>query len=103
MVLPGVIAVAMPPLVGFGLGAQALGGMLGGALLADAEAPAIARATAASLMPAYLTPSLLPAIEAALEDADPLVRRAALAALEAVDVRTRLGLGSPLLDDPVKG
>jgi len=33
MMLPGVIAVAMPPLVGFVLGAEALGGFLGGALL----------------------------------------------------------------------
>ena len=33
MILPGVIAVAAPPVVGFGLGAEALGGMLGGALL----------------------------------------------------------------------
>lgn len=33
MILPGVIAVAAPPLVGFTLGAEALGGMLSGALL----------------------------------------------------------------------
>lgn len=33
MILPGVIAVAAPPLVGFLLGAEALGGMLGGALI----------------------------------------------------------------------
>ena len=33
MLLPGAIAVATPALVGFGLGAQSLGGMLGGALL----------------------------------------------------------------------
>ena len=33
MLLPGVIAVAVPPVVGFGLGAEALGGCLGGALL----------------------------------------------------------------------
>ncbi len=33
MILPGAIAVAVPPIVGFGLGAHALGGMLGGALL----------------------------------------------------------------------
>jgi K(+)-stimulated pyrophosphate-energized sodium pump len=33
MILPGVIAVGAPVLVGFGLGAAALGGMLGGALL----------------------------------------------------------------------
>jgi K(+)-stimulated pyrophosphate-energized sodium pump len=33
MILPGAIAVAAPVLVGFGLGAASLGGMLGGALL----------------------------------------------------------------------
>ncbi len=33
MILPGVIAVCAPPAVGFLIGAQALGGMLGGALL----------------------------------------------------------------------
>jgi len=33
MILPGVLAVAAPPVVGFSLGAEALGGMLGGALL----------------------------------------------------------------------
>ena len=33
MVLPGVLAVSAPVLVGFGLGAAALGGMLGGALI----------------------------------------------------------------------
>ena len=33
MILPGVIAVAMPGVVGFGLGAMALGGMLAGGLL----------------------------------------------------------------------
>ena len=33
MMLPGVIAVAMPAVVGFGLGAEALGGMLAGGLL----------------------------------------------------------------------
>jgi len=33
MVLPGILAVAAPVLVGFGLGPEALGGMLGGALV----------------------------------------------------------------------
>jgi K(+)-stimulated pyrophosphate-energized sodium pump len=33
MILPGAIAVAAPVVIGFGLGAQSLGGMLGGALL----------------------------------------------------------------------
>ena len=35
MILPGVIAIGIPPLVGFGLGPEALGGTLGGALLAS--------------------------------------------------------------------
>ena len=34
MLLPGFIAVAIPPVVGFGLGPAALGGTLGGGLLA---------------------------------------------------------------------
>ncbi|MDH5228638.1 MAG: sodium-translocating pyrophosphatase [Gammaproteobacteria bacterium] len=34
MILPGALAVAAPPVVGFTLGAEALGGMLGGALVA---------------------------------------------------------------------
>ena len=33
MILPGVIAVGSPPLIGLGIGPQALGGMLAGALL----------------------------------------------------------------------
>ena len=33
MILPGVIAVFLPPIVGFGLGAEALGGLLGGGLV----------------------------------------------------------------------
>jgi len=34
MILPGVIAISAPPIIGFSLGAAALGGMLAGALLA---------------------------------------------------------------------
>ena len=34
MILPGVLAVGAPVVVGFGLGPEALGGMLGGALIA---------------------------------------------------------------------
>jgi K(+)-stimulated pyrophosphate-energized sodium pump len=33
MLLPGLIAVSAPPIIGFGLGAQSLGGALGGALI----------------------------------------------------------------------
>ncbi|MFQ5350801.1 MAG: multiheme c-type cytochrome, partial [Thermoanaerobaculia bacterium] len=70
------------------------------AVLADPEVPAIARASAVSLMPGYLTPGSLPAVKTALADAEPLVRGAALTVLEAVDTETRLRLGTPLLDDP---
>ena len=34
MILPGVLAVFAPPVIGFSFGAEALGGMLGGALVA---------------------------------------------------------------------
>ncbi len=71
-------------------------------LIADLEAPAIARASAVELIPAFLTPGSLGAVEGALSDADPLVRRAAVAALEAVDPATRLRLAAPLLTDPVR-
>ena len=71
------------------------------AVLANSEVPAIARASAVSLMRDYLTPGSLGTVEASLSDDDPLVRRAALTVLEAADVQTRLRLGSPLLDDPV--
>ncbi len=33
MILPGALAILAPPIIGFGLGAEALGGMLGGALI----------------------------------------------------------------------
>ena len=33
MILPGVLAIGAPPVIGFGLGAEALGGFLGGALV----------------------------------------------------------------------
>ena len=33
MLIPGVIAVGAPAVVGFGLGAESLGGMLGGGLM----------------------------------------------------------------------
>jgi len=33
MILPGILAVSAPAVIGFGIGAEALGGMLGGALL----------------------------------------------------------------------
>jgi len=73
-----------------------------GALAADASQPGIARATALSLLPEYLSPASRPAVEAALRDPDPLVRRAALAALEALPPADRAPLAAPALADPIR-
>jgi tetratricopeptide (TPR) repeat protein len=72
------------------------------ALLDDAEIPAIVRATALELLPAYLNPDSLQTVEACLADPDPLVRRAAVGVLESLEPQTRLRLASPLLEDPVR-
>jgi tetratricopeptide (TPR) repeat protein len=68
----------------------------------DTNMPAIVRATALSLLSRYLSPASLPAVAASLRDSDPLVRRAALEALVAVDSQTRAALGLPLLHDPIR-
>jgi predicted CXXCH cytochrome family protein len=64
--------------------------------------PAIIRATALSLLPRYLSPQSFGVVEPSLRDQDPLVRRAAAAALSAVDPRARPTLGVPLLRDPIR-
>ncbi len=70
-------------------------------LIADATKPAIARATALSLLPQYLTPSSLPAVQAALGDSDALVRAQAVKALDPLPPQERVRLGAPLLGDPI--
>jgi len=72
------------------------------ALIADPGQPGIARATALSLLPAYLTPASLPVVQAALGDSDPLVRREAVATLEPLSPPDRVRLGAPLLADPIR-
>ena len=62
----------------------------------------IARATAVNLLRSHLSPRSLTAIERALVDDDPLVRRSAASLLDALDVQTRWRLGSPLLTDPIR-
>lgn len=81
-------------------GAGAAGDLV--ALALDGTAPGIARATALQAMAAYLEPSMLPAIQAGLTSADPLVRRAAVETLQNVDAAARLQLVRPLLRDPVR-
>jgi hypothetical protein len=71
-------------------------------LATDQSEPGIARATALALLPEYLSPASLPAVEAALGDADPLVRATALAALEALPPAARVRLATPRLCDAVR-
>jgi tetratricopeptide (TPR) repeat protein len=66
------------------------------------ELAPIVRATALSLLADYVSPSSLPAIEAAVRDDDPLVRAAAARALDPVPVQERLTTGGALLGDPVR-
>ena len=71
-------------------------------LIENEEAPAIARATALTLLPVYLTVDSLPAVERALGDSEPMIRMAAVRATEALDDSSRLSLAYPLLHDPVR-
>jgi tetratricopeptide (TPR) repeat protein len=68
----------------------------------DTKMPAMVRATALSLLPRYLSSASLHAVEVSLQDSDPLVRRAAAAALSAVEPQTRVSFGPPLLNDPIR-
>jgi predicted CXXCH cytochrome family protein len=96
---------------GFQRYAEALGAAAGGApgaaallsaVARDGDQPAIARASAIRhLGPAPIAGSLDVA-RAGLKDADPLVRRAAAAALESVGPALRVELLAPLLDDRVR-
>lgn len=69
------------------------------ALLGDASAPAIARATALGRLAG---PAAAPAIERALTDADAVLRRAALEALRSTPLPSRAILADALVDDPVR-
>jgi tetratricopeptide (TPR) repeat protein len=71
-------------------------------LATDQTQPGMARATALALLPAYLSPASLPAVEAALGDADPLVRATALATLETLPPAARVRLATPGLRDAVR-
>ena len=68
------------------------------ALITDSAKPGIARATALNLLPDYLTPSSLPAVQAALGDSDALVRREAVRALEPLPPQDRVRAGRAAAD-----
>ncbi|MBK9117793.1 MAG: hypothetical protein IPM22_19815 [Betaproteobacteria bacterium] len=71
------------------------------AIAADRAQPAIVRATALDLARAYGPPGGQLAVRTK-NDADPLVRAAAAAAMAAVPAQERLRYASPLLSDPIK-
>jgi tetratricopeptide (TPR) repeat protein len=72
------------------------------ALIADTAKPSIARATALSLLPAYLSPAALPAVQSALNDSDALVRSQAVRSLEPLSPPERVPFAAPLLSDSVR-
>ena len=74
------------------------------ALARDTSVPGIVRASALARMPADRgrSPAGADAVTRAVGDADPLVRRAALAALELLPPDARIAPAVPLLGDPVR-
>ena len=71
-------------------------------LATDAAQPAIARATAVSLLPGFVSVRSLPAVESALRDPNPLVRATALRAVESVPPEARARFAVTSLRDPVR-
>jgi tetratricopeptide (TPR) repeat protein len=72
------------------------------ALILDASKPGIARATALTLLPQYLSPAAMPAVQGALADSDSLVRAAAVRALEPLSPQDRVRFAVPLLTDSTR-
>ena len=71
-------------------------------LITDSSKPAIARATALSLVSQYLSSASLPAVRSSLADGDALVRAAAVRALEPLPDKGRIQLAAPLLTDSIR-
>ncbi len=74
------------------------------AISRDGLQPAIARASALAQLPGDFgrSPANVDAVRQALGDADPLVRRAAVTALESLPPDHRSALAAPLLSDPAR-
>ncbi len=70
-------------------------------LAGDTLQPAIARATAVSRLPGYNAPSAVSAAEAVVADRNPLLRAAAVTALEGVEPGERVRLLAPRLSDSI--
>ena len=71
-------------------------------LARDSATPAIARATATAGLGPYLSPANIDVITKGLDVEDPLLRVAALDALESVPLEIRTQLALPALNDPVR-
>ncbi len=72
------------------------------ALSRDTAAGGITRATAVTLMPQNPVRGSLSAIQRALDDPDPLLRRAGAEQLELLEPAMRVPMGLPMLADPVR-
>ena len=70
-------------------------------VIRDQQTPDIARATAVSELPPYLSPLSGQVLQAELANQSPLVRFAALGVLDALPPENRYQYASPLLKDPV--
>lgn len=91
--------------------AEALGAAMAGApgaldllqaVIRDSDQPAIARASALARLGPSTPLGVRDVVRAGLKDGDPLVRRAAAAAVEGADRVSRVELLAPQLDDPVR-
>ena len=72
------------------------------AVVRDGDQPAIARASALARLGPSPVLGVRDVVRGGLKDADPLVRRAAVAGVEGADPVSRVELLAPLLDDPVR-
>lgn len=71
-------------------------------LIVDDDMPAIARATAVTLLPAYLSRQSVPALQTAVNDEHPLMGLGVANALEFIAEQNRLSFAYPLLYDDRK-
>jgi tetratricopeptide (TPR) repeat protein len=71
-------------------------------LIADPLQPAIARATALQMLPAFAVEDLAAAVRRAATDREPLMRMAATTAAAALAPDARIALLRPLLDDSLR-
>lgn len=71
-------------------------------LAKDTTSPNIARATALAELQRYLSPASIDAVQLGLSSDDPMIRAAALDALEAMEPGVRFQLAFNLLSDPIR-